>query len=73
MSNEESNSLYKCTVCEYHELHKWDAGGTFKVNIEDEDGKVCGAELTCFRGCRDEELESEHFCDIVRQCENFVT
>ncbi len=28
MSNEEANSLYKCTVCEYHALHKWDAGDT---------------------------------------------
>ena len=28
MSNEESNSLYLCTVREYHALHKWDAGGT---------------------------------------------
>jgi hypothetical protein len=24
MSNEEVNSLYKCTVREYHALHKWD-------------------------------------------------
>jgi len=28
MSNEEANSLYKCTVREYHVLHKWDAGGS---------------------------------------------
>ena len=28
MSNEEANSLYKYTVCEYHVFHKWDAGGT---------------------------------------------
>ncbi len=28
MSNEETNSLYKCTVLEYHALHKWDAGDT---------------------------------------------
>jgi hypothetical protein len=28
MSNEEVNSLYKCTVREYHALHKWDAGGS---------------------------------------------
>jgi hypothetical protein len=28
MSNEEANSLYKCTVCEYHVLHKCDAGGS---------------------------------------------
>jgi hypothetical protein len=28
MSNEEANSLHKCTVREYHALHKWDAGGT---------------------------------------------
>ena len=28
MSNEEVNSLYRCTVYEYHALHKWDTGGT---------------------------------------------
>ena len=28
MSNEEGNSLYKCTVHEYDVLHKWDTGGT---------------------------------------------
>jgi hypothetical protein len=28
MSNEEVKSLYKCTVREYHALHKWDTGGT---------------------------------------------
>ena len=28
MSNEEATSLYKCTVREYHVLHKWDTGGT---------------------------------------------
>jgi hypothetical protein len=28
MSNEEANSLHKCTVREYHVLDKWDAGGT---------------------------------------------
>jgi hypothetical protein len=28
MSNEETNSLYKLTVREYHVLHKWDAGGS---------------------------------------------
>ena len=28
MSNEEANSLYKCTVREYHVLYKWDTGGT---------------------------------------------
>jgi hypothetical protein len=28
MSNEETNSLYLCTVHDYHALHKWDAGGT---------------------------------------------
>ena len=28
MSTEEANSLYKCTVCDFHALHKWDAGGT---------------------------------------------
>ncbi len=28
MSNEEENSLCKCTVSEYHALYKWDGGGT---------------------------------------------
>jgi hypothetical protein len=28
MSNEEANSLYKCTVSEYHALYKWDGGGS---------------------------------------------
>ena len=28
MSNEEANSLYLCTVRDYHALHKWDTGGT---------------------------------------------
>ena len=34
MSNEEENSLYKCTVREYHVLHKWDAGGTPSQTME---------------------------------------
>ena len=28
MSNEEENSLYLCTVRDYHVFHKWDTGGT---------------------------------------------
>ena len=28
MSNEEANSLYLCTVRDYHALYKWDTGGT---------------------------------------------
>jgi hypothetical protein len=28
MSNEEANSVYKCTVSEYHVSNKWDAGDT---------------------------------------------
>jgi hypothetical protein len=31
---EESNSLYLCTVRDYHELHKWDAGGTPYQSME---------------------------------------
>jgi hypothetical protein len=34
MSNEESNSLYLCTVRDYHELHKWDTGGTPSQSME---------------------------------------
>jgi hypothetical protein len=34
MSNEETNSLYKYTVCEYHVLHKWDAGGSPSQTME---------------------------------------
>ena len=43
MSNEEVNSLYLCTVREYHVLHKWDAGGTpsqaMKLQEMDVDGQ----------------------------------
>ncbi len=34
MSNEESNSLYLCTVRDYHELNKWDTGGTPSQSME---------------------------------------
>ena len=34
MSNEETNSLYKCTVREYHALHKWDVGGSPSQTME---------------------------------------
>ena len=34
MSNEETNSLYKCNVHEYHAFHKWDAGGTHSQAME---------------------------------------
>jgi hypothetical protein len=34
MSNEETNSLYKYTVREYHALHKWDTGGTPSQTME---------------------------------------
>ena len=34
MSNEEANSQYKCTVREYHVLHKWDSGGTPSQEME---------------------------------------
>jgi hypothetical protein len=34
MSNEESNSLYLCTVRDYHELYKWDTGGTPYQSME---------------------------------------
>jgi hypothetical protein len=34
MSYEGENSLYKCTVREYHELHKWDGGGTPSQTME---------------------------------------
>ncbi len=36
MSNEESNSLYLYTVRDYHELNKWDVGGTPSQTIEGE-------------------------------------
>ncbi len=34
MSTEEANSLYKCTVFDFHALHKWDAGGTPSQTME---------------------------------------
>ena len=34
MSNEEANSLYLCTVRDYHTLHKWDTGGTPSQTME---------------------------------------
>jgi hypothetical protein len=34
MSNEEVNTQYKCTVLEYHDLYKWDGGGTPSQVIE---------------------------------------
>jgi hypothetical protein len=44
MSNEEANSLYKFTVCEYHVLYKWDAGGTpsqpMELQVMTVDGQV---------------------------------
>ncbi len=42
MSNEESNSLYLCTVRDYHELHKWDAGGTPSQSMELQEMDVDG-------------------------------
>ena len=34
MSNEEVNSLYLCTVRDYHTFHKWDTGGTPSQTME---------------------------------------
>ena len=42
MSNEEVNSQYKCTVREYHALHKWDAGGTPSQAMEMQEMVVDG-------------------------------
>jgi hypothetical protein len=28
MDDQEANTLYKCTVCGYHALHKWAGGGS---------------------------------------------
>ncbi len=42
MSNEEANSLYKCTAREYHALHKWDAGGTPSQAMEMQEMGVDG-------------------------------
>jgi len=42
MSNEEANSLHKCTVREYHALHKWDAGGTPSQTMELQEMDVDG-------------------------------
>jgi hypothetical protein len=42
MSNEEANSLYKCTVREYHALHKCDAGDTPSQAMELQEMGVAG-------------------------------
>ncbi len=42
MSNEEANSLYECTVREYHALHKWDAGGTPSQAMDQQEMGVDG-------------------------------
>jgi hypothetical protein len=42
MSTEEANSLYKCTVRDFHALHKWDAGGTPSQAMELQDMGVDG-------------------------------
>ena len=42
MSTEEANSLYKCTVRDFHALHKWDAGGTPSQAMELQDMDVDG-------------------------------
>ena len=42
MSNEETNSLYKCTVYEYHVLYKWDTGGTPSQGMEVQEMGVDG-------------------------------
>ena len=45
MSNEEANSLYLCTVRDYHALHKWDAGGTPSQAMELQEMGVDGQGL----------------------------
>ena len=59
MSNEESNSLYKYTVREYHVLHKWDGGGTPSQTMELQEMGVDGQDtekpedpLICWWGHR---------------------
>jgi hypothetical protein len=42
MPNEEANSQYKCTVLEYHDLHKWDSGGTPSQAMEMKEMDVDG-------------------------------
>jgi hypothetical protein len=50
MSNEEANSLYKCTVREYHALHKWVAGGTPSQAMELQEMDVDGSMPIAFFG-----------------------
>lgn len=45
MSNEETNSLYLCTVFDYHVLHKWDTGGTPSQAMELQEMGVDGQGL----------------------------
>ena len=45
MSNEETNSLYLCTVHEYHVLHKWDAGGSPSQAMDVQEMGVDGQDI----------------------------
>ena len=45
MSDEEVNSLYLCTVRDYHVLHKWDTGGTPSQAMELQEMGVDGQGL----------------------------
>jgi hypothetical protein len=46
MSNKEENSLYLCTVRDYHALHKWDGGGTPSQTMELQEMGVDGQDMT---------------------------
>jgi hypothetical protein len=46
MSNEETNSLYLCTVRDYHALHKWDEGGKPSKTMELQEIVVDGQDMT---------------------------
>ena len=53
MSTEEANSLYKCTVRDFHALHKWDAGGTPSQVMR---GCACATRLilVCCINCKEQ-------------------
>ena len=54
MSNQEANSQYKCTVREYHTLHKWDTGGTLSQSIDLQEMGVDGQDSRETAGSNDD-------------------
>ncbi len=71
MSKEEANSQYKCTVREYHALHKWDTGGTpsqsMKIQEMDVDGqgiRETGGSVSESDRCFDKKISNSHLVQV---------